>query len=427
MQYLAFGDKRWSNKRNWKLSAHQENLKNISIRMNASVISLTYVDYLIETRFTISQRSCPLESKLIELLLKEELKSNYKDSFDKLCNILSVFEKNYVDVFIRHRNVFSQFFQAQGNRFNAVFDLFERLKIYDVHKNNQAQKPGRDGDVDVKTDNEKEDDKNYNNSADKMNGGHDLEDDVVTSLFLNYFARYTRHICDRNSWARLEKLLKQYRWFVDGAANGAVKSQFCQGIGENPDVMYSPRFVPLIKNIIKNYTDEEKNLWYLQYWDWHGIKGVVDIIYKCQFNFDQFCNLLTQHQERLKQCKFEDWLELIVCPSADIPKKTKLIIADNPPLKLNDIMNIKNEKQRNDYLERLKLVLNGLLKGEDVTVCAHVLEHLLHYPFPNLDSPTVYPDQDPKVVQFFAGKAGQSMIRFINELREATVELSFLG
>ena len=129
--------------------------------LDVSILSLLYVDYLIKSRLNIAQRNYPLENKVIESvktrleyiqqkyllrsktiaiamnpqeseLFEKEKNSEYKNLFDKLCNVLSVFDKHCGDILISHGDTMGQFIRQQKNSFDAVFDLFERLRIYDI-------------------------------------------------------------------------------------------------------------------------------------------------------------------------------------------------------------------------------------------------------------------------------------------------------
>ena len=432
--------------------------------LDVSAISLLHVDYLIKSRLKIDQRNYPLENKVIELLqqhskyvyqkyslrlaqmnqrhphgqeselftMQQELNSKDEDLFDKLCNVLSVFGKNCGDVIIAHSDIIDQFIRKQKIPFDAVFDLFERLKIYDIYvarrqnKNKKKQSSVSDARNEIK---EQEDEMT------KKNVGHAGDIAGITSFFLEYFAQYVESIQDEESKTKLHKLLTKYKLFIDGSSKKAAVENFYSKVAANRQILYGPAFVPCIKHIFEEYSDDEMNEWYLHYWDMHGIKGVVDIIYKCRFKFDIFCSLLKQYPQRLQNdtiCKFEEWLELIVQPSKNIPNATKLIIAKNGPLKFDDIMNIKSEKERNDCLERLKLVLvkddatgarllefgrkleMPLAKYKNNSISNAMLRYLLEDTIPNLNSQGVY--QDKRIISFFVGNVGQEMIRFINQL-----------
>ena len=364
--------------------------------------------------------------------IQQELNSKDEDLFDKLCNVLSVFGKNCNDIISTHSDIIDEFFRKQKIPFNAVFDLFERLKIYDIYvaienentdktknnSNNNKQHHARKGGAEQK---EQKEQKRQDNKH------------VMASFFLQYFAQYVENVQAEESKVRLYRLLTKYKLFINESSK--APTNFYAKISKNQHVLYSPKFVPCIKRIFEKYSDEEMNKWYLHYWNLHGIKNVIDIIYQCGFKFDAFCNVLKEYPNRLQDdriCKFEEWLQLIVIPSCDIPTGTKLIIAQNPPLKFDDIMNIKSEKERNDCFERLKLALveddtsrarllgfgrkleMPLVKYNQSNICNCILHHLLQDSIPNFKLHGV--DQDKKIISFFAGKTGQQMIRFINQL-----------
>ena len=288
----------------------------------------------------------------------------------------------------------------------------------------------------MKTDNkeqeqedETKEDMNINN-----NGGAAGDSGGITGFFLDYFAEYVKDVRDKESKGKLYKLLTQYEEFLHGSPKTAVRRLGAK-VADNQHLLYDPAFVVSIKHMFEDYSDEEMNKWYLKYWNMHGIKCVIDTIYECGFKFDGFCNLLKQYPKRLQDntiCKFDEWLELVVQPSKYIPDATKLIISQNPPLKLTAIMNMKNEKKRKDCLERLKLVLveddgnvAGLLgfgqqlemplvKYKKVAICNSLMRYLLQDSIPNLHSQGVY--QDKQIVSFFEGKVGERIMRFINQL-----------
>ena len=465
---FSFGDPtRWSNTRRaiHFASNPKHNDDIVGDRgLGVPVISLLYADYLIQSRLKIDQPNYPLESKVIESLkqhskyiyekyllriaqmkqqhphgqehqlfaMQQELNRQNRDLFDKLCNILSVFDKHCGDIVVAYRDTMAEFIQKQKIPFDAVFDLFERLKIYDIYvaKRKKKSKKKKGGistsDVDVKTDSKEQQDEITGHAGDATG---------ITSFFLTCFAQHVTNVQDEESKTKLYKLLTKYKLFIDGSSNKVAVETFYSKVGGNQHILYGPAFVPCIKRIFADYSDEETNRWYLHYWNSHGIKGVIDIIHNCKFKFDRFCSLLKQYPQRLQDdtmCKFEEWLELIVQPSKNIPNATKLIIAKNGPLKFNDIMNITSLKERNNCLERLKLVLvkedatgarllgfgrkleMPLVKYKNNSISNAMLHYLLEDTIPNLNSQGVY--QDNQIISFFCGNVGQEMIRFINQL-----------
>ena len=415
--------------------------------LDAIVISLLYVDWLIKSQLKIDQRNYPLENKLIAALreeasdkyetyslrlekmdqhhlykqeselfeMQDELHKANEDLFDKLCNVLSVFGEDCGEIIGQYYDVIGKFCCIQKMPFDAVFDLFDRLKIYDICVSTR-QKEVEEKKRDIGT------------SVDDRDGS-----DEIRSFLLEYFGKFVEKIQERASKLKLYKLLTDYKLFIDGLSNKVTGAKFYSKIGKNEDILYDPAFVAYIKPVFEEYSDEEMSKWYLQYWNMHGIKCVVDIIYQCGFKFEVFCNLLKQYPRRLRDgriCRFEEWLELIVQPSQYVPNATKLIIAANPPLKFDDIMNIKDENQKSCYLQRLKLVLvkddaktaqllgfgpqleMPLVKYKQVSICNRMLHYLLDDVIPDLS----LHGQDKKILSFFAGNDGQAIIGFISEL-----------
>ena len=417
-----------------------------------SVISLVSIDYLIETLFGNEQRNYPLEVKVIEMLEKWSLEIHERnllatthvsskekesvlfaskaalersqiDAFDILCNVLAVFGKNCAAVIVSNSNIIHQLLRIQAIPFDAVFDMFDRLKIHEIYgatRNNGERKP-------VPKAERKEENKQKENTIDATRGG-------VTSFFVTYFGRYVKNIHEEGSKDRLYKLLTKYKWFISSSSSGDLKKKFYRSIAANPNVFFDPPFIPPIKHIFKQFSDDEMHEWYLQYWDEHGIKAVIDIIYQCEFKFETFCDLIKSFPKRLQDssiCKFEEWVEVIVC--RNIRDATKLIICENPPLRFKDIVNIKDKKQKQDYLDRLKLVLveddpkkaqefgfgpgleMPLIKYNKRAPCNRLLQHLMDDAFPDFNTKDgVY--QDKKIISFFAGNVGQQLIKFLNQI-----------
>ena len=412
--------------------------------VDVSVVSLVYIDYMIEREIGAKQqRSIPLETKVVETLtqqsshvldtMTEEIKDarednevfaataraerNHGDSFDKLCNILAVFGNDCGRAIVNNRDLIGELFKfyVYVDPFHAVFDLFDRLKIYDIY-------PSKKVNSDSKED-EKESTRNSNRYESELR-----------QFFVECFGKYVKLIKKQESKNRLYKLLTDYKHFITHSRK-ETKNKFYTNMTENRQLRLDARFVPAIKHVIKkDYNDNKLQEWFKEYWDKHGVKAVVDIIYKCDFNFTLFCNVLKEDPQRLRNdhiCKFDEWLELVGC--INIPESIRKQVCSNPPLSFKDIINMKDEETKTLYLEKLKLIsveddpkrcqtlgfaeglLIPLIKFEKYVLCNTLLKHLIDNVIPDIRG---YEqggiDQDKKLISFFASSVGQQVIRFLN-------------
>ena len=473
-----FGDFEWTKKES-KIQFVQEAeankrelLDKYSNSLNISVVSLVCVDYLIERLFAIDQRDYPLENKVVAILEKRaqevhnnhllqmsrvtepsrdrplwetnaQLQQKQGDLFDILCNILSIFGENCGHTIVSNSDTIGELFDRQAVRFDAVFDFFKRLKMHEIYAPGSERQIGSVGDIDVKSDRkeEKEDKREEENGC-----GIDTTRIGVTNFMLSYFGPSVEKIDQKESIDRLCELLYDYKWFISSSSSADLRHRFYKSIAKNKHLCYDPRFIPYIKHIIKkNYNDDEMSEWCLSYWDKHGIKAVVDIIYQCEFKFDIFCAVLKTYSDKMKNviiCKFEEWLEVIVC--RNIGDSTKRVVCENPPLTLKDILTMKDEKKKNEHLERLRLVLvedqdenesehdkakklgfgegleMPLMKYGKVGTCNPLMEHLMGDIFPDIDinSPKPSVHRDKQIISFFASKIGQEVIMFLHQINE---------
>ena len=436
--------------------------------MDMSTVSLVYVDYLIERQLSGKARNSPLEKAVFKVFqhwssqlndsflkkitikssdkhkttvtlaarksLEEEvfavqagLRKKHADSLVQLCNVLSVFGTDGGRAIVENEAFFNRVFKTQEVAFDAVFDIFDRLKISGICQ------------VEENTDT-KSDSKENEEIAVVSGQGVDQDetqcDYDVRSFFLHCFSQYIQHISKQESKDRLFRLLTDYKSFITGSSSEGLKNQFYSNIAANENLLHDPRFVQLIKHVFKQCSHSVIEDWYLKYWDKHGIKGVIDIIHKCKFNFGRFCKILQKHPQRLQnreKCKFEEWLELIVCPSRNVPDPTKIVVCSNPPLLYQDIANMKDSKKRKRYLAKLELVLMReneewskelgfaqglempLTKYEKYAICNTLLEHLVGDFIPDLGRKGDIA-QNKKRISFLASNAGQDLIRFLKRV-----------
>ena len=416
--------------------------------LDISVVSLICVDYLIERQFNIkinasrnytleengnrqiearmNERNYPLENKVIEVLRKQS--DDIDDAFDRLCNVLSVLGRDCIRAVMINSDLVGELFSQEEIPFNAVFDLMNRLNIYDicmVDKNSSLPAIERK-ENEVKSD-EKE--------AEAIRVGDHGGEGFVTNYLVSHFGDYVQSIYEKESKDRLYVLLTDYRQFI-GGASGDVRKQFFSRISANPNLFFDPRFIAPVKHIFKQFNDDEMHEWYIQYWDQHGIKAVIDIIYQCEFKFETFCDLIKAFPKRLQDCricKFEEWVELIVC--RNIHDTTKLLVCKNPPIKFKDIVNMKDKEMKQDYLQKLKLVLveddvskaqqvgflprdeMPLIKYRKRAICNQLLQHLMDDSIPDLTSKGGF-YQDKKILVFCASVVGQEAMKFMHQIVE---------
>ena len=415
--------------------------------LNTSIVSLICVDYLIETQLGLKQRNYPLEVKVIEMVKKWILQArehylstitnvskenmsivnklvlqrSYTEAFDILCNILAVFGTHCNVVIAKNSEIIDELIGNQVKPFDAVFNLFDGLKIFEIMANTPKMKKRQES-----------------KESEQQLQANETSRAATTDFFVAHFGRYVKDVYEKESKDKLFQLLTHDRWreFISSSTNNDSKKEFYASIATNPNLCYDARFITSIKHIFQEFNDEKMQEWYLQYWDKNGIKSVIDIIYQCGFKFDIFCRLLKRFPKRLQDCricKFEEWLELIAC--RNIPDSTKLVICHNPPLRFKDIVNIEDKTKKDKYFEKLKLILveddrekaqelfghfdqrleMPLIKCRKQPVCNVLLEYLMDDSIPDVSAHKgVY--QDKKIVSFFAGNVGQESIQFLHQI-----------